>query len=302
MDCRALQRKRFTFGLIMLLFINFLMNLMKKNLLKLIIADTSNQLNRSISFMKEFKKATGIDKAFIGISGGADSALCAYILKESGYQVTGLIMPSAVTKQKDLLDARYICSSLGIKKVEINLSNIIDSFKLALNEPCINRLAIGNLTARVRMSVLYAYSNQFNGIVAGTGDKSEYFLGYFTKHGDAGCDVFPILHMYKTQVQQALLHIGFSRIAKKAPSPGLWEGQTAQAELGIDYSEADCIIHAIIDNLPISAFSKKAVAKVGLAFLSTKHKRTLPSLLKQSDLDVFERRVSSFVHLNNKKR
>ena len=251
-------------------------------------ADSESQVQTAIEFMQHYRESNGISRAVIGISGGADSTLTAYVMKQAGYSVTGIIMPTKVTSTIDLEHAEMVCEKLGLGKKTIDIQPIVDS--AAKQTGTTGRVALGNMMARTRMIVLYSHSNENSAIVAGTGDKSEYLLGYFTKYGDAGCDVFPILHCYKTQVREFLGSNGFEEIAEKKPSPGLWENQVAEGELRIDYETADGILEAIVDrdSETLKEIDPEKIARVLELYKSSRHKRALLSLFNVAEIEAIE--------------
>ena len=143
------------------------------------------------------------------------------------------------------MDARAVSSELCLETKEIDIARIHKAFVKGLDS---NRLAEGNLRARIRMSLLYYHANLSNRLVAGTGDRSELLLGYFTKYGDGGVDMLPIADLYKTEVRQLGEALGISRriIAKKS-SPRLWTGQLAESEIGLSYDIIDQVFTLIFD-------------------------------------------------------
>jgi NAD+ synthase len=148
-----------------------------------------------------------------------------------------------------------------------------------------DKVACGNLKSRIRMTLLYYYSNAYNLLVAGTGDKSEILIGYFTKWGDGAADFRPIEHPYKTQVRWLAKHLGLpEQIATKPSSPGLWRDQLAEEEIGIQYSLLDLILRGSVDlkmdkeeisdqlNIPVDI-----IEKVEMMVRRSEHKRNPPS-------------------------
>ncbi|HPC27630.1 MAG TPA: NAD+ synthase [Candidatus Methanomethylicus sp.] len=196
------------------------------------------------------KREAGHRGVVLGLSGGIDSATVAALSVEAlGKQkVLALIMPEdGSTPREDSDDAISYAEELGISYRIVNITNatrcVISS--VASGE---NRVAEGNIKARIRMLTLYYFANSECRIVVGSGDRSELLIGYFTKYGDGGADVLPIGGLYKTQVRQLAKSIGIpSRIISKKSSPCLWDGQTAEGELGIDYDQLDIILHMLVD-------------------------------------------------------
>jgi NAD+ synthase len=183
----------------------------------------------------------------IGLSGGLDSSvvlkLCINAL--GSQNVLGLVMPTNVTPQEDIKHAIELAEALKVEYKIIDLDPIIERYEKALPD---DKRAKGNLTARVRMSILYYYAFVRGYLVAGTGDKSEYYIGYFTKYGDGGADIMPILHLYKTQVRALARYLGISdAIIQKKSSPRLWANHLAEEEIGMNYEIIDSILYLMVD-------------------------------------------------------
>ncbi len=255
--------------------------------------DTGVTTLRGLSFDLIYERITdflseriGERYAVIGLSGGVDSSLTAYFLANSisKSRIFALMLPdSTSTPEDDLNDARTLANELGIPYRIIYIDQIAKTY-LSVLEPADNR-AVGNLKARIRMSVLYYYANKLGGLVVGTGDKSELYLGYFTKYGDGGVDLLPIGDLYKTEVRESAEHFQLPEsIVRKKSSPRLWPGQTAEDELGISYEVADRILYELIDlNRPreevINKWKDKAQRVLSLMD-SSQHKRSLPAVAR----------------------
>src|SRR3989441_7016759 len=198
----------------------------------------------------------------------------------------GLIMPDLrVTPKQDLDDAKEVASELGMETGFFDIAPIHRTFMKNL-EP--NRLAEGNLRARIRMALLYFYANSTNRLVAGTGDRSEYLLSYYTKFGDGGVDILPIGDLYKTEVRRLGETLGVSRrIISKRSSPRLWPGQDAEDELGFSYDVLDSVFKLYFDRrLGMKAVSSRlkldldAVQRLISRYHETAHKRQPPPICK----------------------
>jgi NAD+ synthase len=202
------------------------------------------------SFIRRKVREAGARGVVVGLSGGVDSAvvatLCAMALGKK--RVTALIMPeSETTGKRDMEDAVRVAKILNVKYYIIDFSLVYREFKMVL--PTFGegaRIPNGNLRARIRMCILYYFANSRNLLVAGTGNRSELKMGYFTRYGDGGVDFLPIGGLYKTEVKRLAEELGVpNEIIRKKPSPNLWEGQTAEGELGISYSKLDRILMRI---------------------------------------------------------
>ncbi len=209
-----------------------------------------------VDFIREKRKEAGIKGAVIGLSGGIDSALTAYLTVEAlgEENVLGIHMPELnLTPAEDVLDATEVAHRLGIDLTTVDISEILAEYINSVNEKSFSETdsykhAQANLKARIRMSILYYHANMMSRIVIGTGNKTEILLGYFTKYGDGGVDIEPIGDLYKTEVTQMAHLIGIpEEILKKAPSARLWVGQTDEDELGIKYELLDRFLALLLE-------------------------------------------------------
>lgn len=245
--------------------------------------------NRIIDFIRNEIRKAGVGGAVIGISGGIDSALAATLtVKALGKdKVLGIHMPeSSLTPSEDSKDAKTLADWLGIEFQTIDISGIISAFMAAIPESeSADRLSVGNLKARIRMSLLYFHANRMNRMVIGTGNKTEILLGYFTKYGDGGVDLEPIGGLYKTDVWELSRRLGVPEsIITKKPSAGLWAGQTDEAELGISYLKVDEVLkrleqyedpETILNTLEISVEQLNSVIN---RIEKSEHKRSAPQV------------------------
>ena len=205
-----------------------------------------------VEFIREKVREANAEGAVLGISGGIDSALVAYLAVEAlgKDKVLGIHLPELnLTPAEDVLDATEVAHQLGIEFKAIDISGILTAYLENIPDgKKATAHAKGNLKARIRMSVLYYHANLLNRIVIGTGNKTELLLGYFTKHGDGGVDILPIGDMYKTDVWELSASMGIPEaIINKAPSAGLWSGQTDEKELGISYKEVDRFLSLMLE-------------------------------------------------------
>ena len=226
---------------------------------------------RISSWIRERVEEAGAEGVVVGISGGIDSAVTAVLVKMGlGDGVLGLILPCH-SDPTDVEHARLVAAAFGIKTEYVNLTPVFDRLLTAL--PPGNRVAVGNLKPRLRMTVLYYFANSRNYLVAGTGNKSEIKTGYFTKYGDGGVDILPLGDLLKTQVRQLACELGIpEEIIAKPPSAGLWEGQTDEGEMGLAYEELDKALMAI-EAGGTGECNREALARVMAMMAASQHKR-----------------------------
>ena len=223
-------------------------NLLNPDILKEITNKDYQKIAKNIEeFLADVIKKNKSDGVVFGLSGGIDSAvvayLCSHIIKEN---TLAMIMPDTdITPRTETEDALKIIEHTGINYKLLDIKPIISEYSQYL-EP--NKRAKGNLRARIRTNILYYYANAKNYLVLGSSDKSEYLMGYFTKFGDGAADITPIISLYKLQVREiaTFLEIPQNIISKKS-SPYLWEGQTAEDEMGALYEEIDSILYCIYE-------------------------------------------------------
>jgi len=237
--------------------------------------DATGAERKIVQFIRNYFSSSKKQVAIIGLSGGLDSAatlvLCCKAL--GGKNVLAVLIPSSSTSALDILDAKLLAKKFNVKAKTIHIGAILKAFSSLAP----GRLSRANISARVRMIVLYSLAAKNNGLVVGTGDKSEFMLGYFTKYGDGGADLFPIGGLYKTEVRQLAISLGVpASIAKKPPSPALWAGHTAEAELGFSYDVADKILRGIEKGEKKNAlekqYGKKTVAAILARMEKNRHK------------------------------
>jgi NAD+ synthase len=218
----------------------------------------------------------------VGLSGGIDSSVVAHlsVMALGRRSVLGVILPeSNITPEEDLNDAKALVDKLGIEHIVIEIDPIKAQFMTVLPD---DSVAQGNLAARIRMCILYYYAALKHLLVAGTADKSEMKLGYYTKHGDGAADIFPIADLYKTEVRQLASYLRISpSIINKKSRPGLWHGHTAEEEIGLSYENIDNILQRMDTNsLGTSEYSRDDVRKVSHMVEKNRHKRERPVICK----------------------
>lgn len=251
--------------------------------------------NALIIGIKDYFNKNNFKKAVIGLSGGIDSSIAAYLITKAlgSKNVTGILMPeSRLTSKQSIKDAETVAKKLKIKNYSIEIDNFIDSFS-GVNKKINakkNPYALANAKARARTAILYHIANLTNALVIGTSDKSEIALGYTTKFGDNASDILVIGDLWKTDVIELGKFLKVPKnILQKKPSAELIPGQTAEKELGAAYNILDKILKLYIeDNLSSEeiikkGFNKKIVKNTVKRVRLNEHKRRMPMILRVSE-------------------
>jgi NAD+ synthase len=238
------------------------------------------------NFIRDVVDDAGADGGVIGLSGGIDSTLIAYLATEALGEdsVHGLVLPSEVNPDESMSDAERVAETLAITYNSIEINSIVDAFFDAYPVGQDDQMAAGNVRVRSRAVLNYFVANTENYIVLGTGNRSEAMTGYFTKYGDQAVDCNPIGNLYKRQVRQLSDHIGVpDDIVEKAASAEMWEGQTDEEEMGITYNLLDSVLvlhidgplskHATAETLGIDA---SPIERVEELVRQSEHKRHMP--------------------------
>jgi NAD+ synthase len=241
-----------------------------------------------VEFIRQKVEESGGNGVVVGLSGGIDSALVSKLCVDAvgAEKVLNIFMPSGSSSRSDRKDAEEFSNDIGAEFRTVEITPAVEAFKMIL--PSIDRKELlGNVMARCRMVVLMHQANLMGRVVMGTGNKSELLVGYYTKYGDGGVDFLPIGDLYKTEVRELARKVGVSRrIIEKAPSAGLWEGQTDEGELGVSYDKLDQILlgfEQLISNREISqqtGIDLNIVDMVWRRHLDTVHKRKAPLIPK----------------------
>jgi NAD+ synthase len=251
--------------------------------------DYSDCLKVLTGFIRTEVRKTGFSRLVLGMSGGIDSSLSAALgVQALGREnVLGVMMPYETSNPDSLGDARLMAGELGIRHQVVEITPMVKPY--LESNPDMDTVRRGNVMARMRMIVLYDISAREKALVLGTGNKTEYLLGYSTLWGDMACALNPIGDLYKNQVRNLarLLEIPEKIIAKK-PSADLWIGQTDEDELGFSYDEADTLLNLLIDNrmLPEEVealgYSRELIDRIMQKVRQTQYKRSLPLIAKLS--------------------
>ena len=223
---------------------------------------------------------SGCKGIVIGVSGGVDSAVAAaFCCRAIGAdKVLALSLPAAVSNPQDTVDAQELCAQFGMEHRVIDIEPMLAAYR-TIPGFIASPYLLGNLMARIRMSILYYLGNRDHRLVCGTSNRSEYMLGYCTKYGDNAADIQPIVHLYKTEVYVVARELGIPEpIIKKVPSAGLWEGQSDEREIGLSYAEIDHALQTLANRDWVAA--TPAEEKVLDLVKKSSHKRIFaPNLL-----------------------
>lgn len=224
----------------------------------------------------------------VGLSGGIDSAVTARLARDAlgADRVLGVLLPDPGYPADLLEETRGFAESLGIEHRTVLLGPAIGALRALLPE-LTDRVTLGNLTARLRMTILYALARERDRIVLGTGNKSELLLGYFTKYGDGGVDVMPLGDLYKTQERALADELALpAAVRGREPTAGFWAGQTDEGEIGLPYEQIDRILYGLEQlrteeeihartGIPLSA-----VQGIAARVAQNRHKRRPPPIPK----------------------
>ena len=205
--------------------------------------DYAQEMEKRVAYIRAKLSEAHADGIVFGNSGGKDSALVGILCKAACDNTVGVIMPCASRQNygQDRDDGNALADQFGIEKRTVDLTAVREAELKALEGAAtLNSMALTNIAPRLRMTTLYTIAAAENRLVAGTGNRSEIYMGYFTKWGDGACDFNPIADLTATEVFEFLRWLDAPRsIIEKAPSAGLFEGQTDEQEMGVTYRAID---------------------------------------------------------------
>jgi NAD+ synthase (glutamine-hydrolysing) len=247
-----------------------------------------------VSFLREEFERRGFQKAVVGISGGVDSAVTAFLAARAlgAKNVIGVKMPYRTSHRHSLEHAQLVIDALGMESCTIDISGAVDAY--LSNEPDADPARRGNVMARQRMNVLFDQSAKYHALPVGTGNKTERLLGYFTWHADDSPPINPLGDLFKTQVWELARHLGVPEVIIGKPATAdLIEGQTDEGDFGLSYAEADRILNWLVSgysptSLVERGFDATQVELVRARLAGTHWKRKLPTVAMLSGTGIGE--------------
>lgn len=237
-------------------------------------------------FLHDYVSRAGAEGVVLGLSGGLDSAVAAALAVDAlgADRVDVVHLPGPSSSAEDAAVAQEVADHLGLDLERVAITAAIEALAPHMGD---DRAVRANLQARLRMALLYARGQAAGRLVSGTSNKSELLVGYFTKHGDGGVDLAPLGDLYKTQVRALAEAIALpASVRERAPTAGLWEGQTDEAELGMSYATLDIVLAGIETQRPDDEIAEAAgldllqVRRVQEMIRATWHKRNPPPVPK----------------------
>lgn len=230
-------------------------------------------VDEMVAWLKERVSAAGSKGLVFGLSGGVDSAVMAGVAKLAfPSNSLGIIMPCH-SDPVDEEHALLVAKALDLETEKIDLTSTFDTMMntFKIDE---KKLAIANIKPRLRMTTLYYYAQNLNYLVAGPSNKSEFTVGYFTKHGDSGVDLLPLAEFVKTEIWELAKYLDIPEIIiGKVPSAGLWSNQTDEDEMGFSYQVLDEFIQT-------GDADENTKMKIQNMYKKSSHKREYPPIFK----------------------
>jgi NAD+ synthase len=244
-------------------------------------------------WLREHVHAAGARGIVVGLSGGIDSAVVARVAQMAVPDGVMTVMMPAHSDPRDAEDARLVADTYGLPVMTVDLTRPLDALLVQVqqalgtwppdspsaDDETAARLALANLKPRLRMTTLYCVANRLNYLVAGTGNRSEIAIGYYTKYGDGGVDLLPLGSLVKSEVRALARDLGVpARIVDKPPSAGLWLGQTDEGEMGFTYAELEEYLRSGPDSLvPATVMKIERLVRV------SEHKRQMPPVFDPAE-------------------
>jgi NAD+ synthase len=268
--------------------------------------DTGVARRIMVGFIRGQLRQAGFERALLGLSGGIDSAVVAFLVAEAigPERLLCVLMPYRTSSSQSLEDALAVVERLGCAHRVVDITPMVDGYfgtadegpgadsrvlpgALGPDGAGASTLRRGNFMARARMAVLYDLSVGWRGLVVGTGNKTEVLIGYTTHFGDDACAFDPVGDLYKSQLRQVAVHLGVpDRIIAKPPTADLWPGQTDESEVGFSYAEVDRLLYWMVDRrrspeeLAERGFDPAFVERVSRMVAVNEFKRQVPPIAK----------------------